>query len=75
MAWLTSTWYVACGMWLMWRGHECQHPSTQGEGQGGDLRLVVGTQKSDVKLNRHTGDYSYDKSHVFELAITILILY
>ena len=32
-------------------------------------------QKSDVELDRHTGDYSYDKSHVFELAITILILY
>ena len=35
----------------------------------------MGTRKGDVKLDCHTGDYSYDKSHAFELAITTLILY
>jgi len=67
---------MACSRaWSMGHDRECPHPSTRGEGQGGDLRLVVGTRKSDVKLDRHTGDYSYDKSHVFELAITTFILY
>ena len=88
VAWQTSTWCgmwsvvdMVCDVWSTWRrvdgvwcGRECPHPSTRGEGQGvgsGDLRLSGGGNAK--RLNRYTGDYSYNKSHVFKLAITLLI--
>ena len=61
-----------------WRGRQgmvvnAHIPQNEGRGKVGTCGWWWEHEK--VKLDCHTGDYSYDKSHVFELAITILILY
>ena len=60
------------------RGEVVNAHIPQHEGRGKELAVGTGDEGDGGKLksmDRHAGDYSYDQSHIFELAITLLILY